>query len=185
MAFHDIMHNDYHLAHETIVFMKYFLFYLQPCSKSYYPSWLVKSHFPCWTLIYWAMFYAEAEHDHSEWWQWMGELFPMLLAQEQFSLSVKKVLKFVCTVIWTIEFYFWTCLVIEGIDWFKLRNQDVPILLKSNLCTYLAIMVCFLWAINFWNTFPIAFNHFDNDYNILTIKSVHKISTRKDFLQIT
>ena len=42
------------------------------------------------------------QNDDNEW----GELFPVLLAQEQFSLSVKKVLKFVCTVIWTVEFYF-------------------------------------------------------------------------------
>ena len=45
--------------------------------------------------------------------------------QEQFSLCAKKVLEFVCTVIWTDELYAWPILLIEGIDLFQLRDQEV------------------------------------------------------------
>ena len=52
------------------------------------------------------------------------ELFPTLLTQEQLSLSANKVLQFVCTVIRNVEFYSLVMLLIESIDWFKLKNQE-------------------------------------------------------------
>ena len=48
----------------------------------------------------------------------------MLVTLEQLSLSDNKVLKLVCTVVRTIKFYSWTIYFIEGIDWFKLINQE-------------------------------------------------------------
>ena len=58
-------------------------------------------------------------------------------------------------------------------------KRTVRILVISNLCTYLAIIWSFICAINIWNSFTIAFNLLDKDYNIPTIKNVHKISYQK------
>ena len=58
-------------------------------------------------------------------------------------------------------------------------NGTVRKLLISNLCTYLTIIGRSICAINIWNSFPIAFNRLDNDYNIPTIKNVHKTSYQK------
>ena len=58
-------------------------------------------------------------------------------------------------------------------------NETVRILVISNLCTYFAIIGSAICAINIWNSFPIAFNLLDNDYNIPTIKRIHKISYQK------
>ena len=55
----------------------------------------------------------------------MGEPLPMLQSQQQLSLWANKVLEFVWNVIRTVEFYAWSILPIEGIDLFKLRNQEV------------------------------------------------------------
>ena len=49
----------------------------------------------------------------------------MLLTQEPLSLSTSNVLKFVCTVIRTVKCYAWIILIIEGIDLFSLRIQEV------------------------------------------------------------
>ena len=49
----------------------------------------------------------------------MGFLFPVLLTQEQLSLSTSNILKFVCTVIRIDKFYAWIILLIEGIDLFN------------------------------------------------------------------
>ena len=54
----------------------------------------------------------------------MGDPFPMLLTQEQLSLSASKVLESVCMVIRIVEFYAWTVLLIEDIDLFNLTNQE-------------------------------------------------------------
>ena len=58
-------------------------------------------------------------------------------------------------------------------------NGTVWILVVSNLCTYLAIVWCSICAINIWNSFSVAFNFLDNDYNIPTIKNVHNFSYQK------
>ena len=54
----------------------------------------------------------------------MAYLFPMLLTQDQLSLSTNKVLKFVCTFIRTVKFYSCIILFFEGIDLFSLRIQE-------------------------------------------------------------
>ena len=50
-----------------------------------------------------------------------GNCFPCCEPKKQLSLSHNK---FVCTVIWTVEFYSWTILLTGGIDSVKLRNQE-------------------------------------------------------------
>ena len=84
----------------------------------------------------------------------------MLLTKDQLSLRTNKVLRFVCTVIRTAEIYAWTILLIEGIDWFKLRKEEgnksvmqknksfayaqiqykLPIKFMASLCTCISIM---------------------------------------------
>ena len=47
-------------------------------------------------------------------------------------------------------------------------NGAVRILVKSNLCTFLAMLKSCVCAINVLNSFPIPFNHFDNNISIDT-----------------
>ena len=58
-------------------------------------------------------------------------------------------------------------------------NGAVQILVKSDLCTFLAILGSCVCSINIWNSFSIHLNHFDNNSNTSAIKSVHKISYQK------
>ena len=46
------------------------------------------------------------------------------LIQKIITLRAHKAHKFVCTVIWTVEFYAWTYFLTGGIDSFQLRNQE-------------------------------------------------------------
>ena len=49
-------------------------------------------------------------------------------------------------------------------------NGTFRIFLISNLCTYLSIIGSSICGMYIWNSFPIAFNLLDNDFNIKTIK---------------
>ena len=49
-------------------------------------------------------------------------------------------------------------------------------LVKSNLCTFLALTGSYICAINIWNSFPFPIIFYDNNTSISEFKTVHKIS---------
>ena len=53
-----------------------------------------------------------------------GETVSNVANPRTLSLNANKAHKFVITVIRAVEFYAWTILLTEGIDSFKLRNQE-------------------------------------------------------------